>query len=43
VFRKFTFRATADVFVDVVVYRKEAVDHVPQSQTVRGQTDNFKM
>jgi hypothetical protein len=40
---KFTFPATADVFIDVVVYRKEALDHVPQSEIVRGQTDNFEL
>ena len=34
---------TADVFVDVVVYRKEALDHVPQSEIVRGQTDSFEL
>jgi len=43
VFCKFTFGATADVFVDVVVYQKEALDHVPQSELVLSQTDNFEL
>ena len=38
-----TFRATADVFVDVVVYRKEPLDCLPQSEIVRDQTDNFEL